>query len=106
MVTVITIIIFSVTNIALFDARQIGIVGGKGAGKSSLALALFRILGRSGGKIVIGGVNIATTGLRDLRLRQFYAQESRKKRSRKIRRKTIMDRAFETTFLIIVPSVT
>ena len=68
-VVIIIIIIFSVTNIALLNARQIGIVGRTGAGKSSLALALFRILERSGGKIVIDGVDIATIGLRDLRSR-------------------------------------
>ena len=39
------------------------------AGKSFLALTLFRILERSGGKIVIDGVDIATIGLRDLRSR-------------------------------------
>ena len=39
-----------------------------------------------------------------MRLRQFSAQESRKERSRKIRRKTTMDRVFETTFLVIFPS--
>ena len=46
---------------------QVGIVGR--TGKSALTLALFRILERSGGKIVIDGVDIATIGLRDLRAR-------------------------------------
>lgn len=41
-----------------------------------------------------------------VRLRRFSAKESRKKRSRKIRRKTTVDRVFETTFLVIFPSVT
>ena len=68
-VVIIIIIIFSVTNIALLNARQIGIVGRTGAGKSSLALALFRILERSGGKIVIDGVDIATIVFRNLRSR-------------------------------------
>ena len=36
-----------------------------------------------------------------VRLRRFSAKESRKKRSRKIRRKTTVDRVFESTFLII-----
>ena len=48
---------------------QIGIVGRTGAGKSTLTLALFRILERAGGKIVVDGIDIAKIGLQDLRSR-------------------------------------
>ena len=46
---------------------QVGIVGR--TGKSALTLALFRILERAGGRIVIDGVDIAKIGLQDLRSR-------------------------------------
>lgn len=46
-----------------------GIVGRTGAGKSSLALGIFRILEAAEGKIVIDGINIASLGLHDLRSR-------------------------------------
>ena len=48
---------------------QVSIVGGTGAGRSTLTLALFRILERAGGRIVIDGVDIAKIGLQDLRSR-------------------------------------
>ena len=44
-------------------------MGRTGAGKSSLTLALFRIIESAGGVILIDGKNIADYGLNDLRSR-------------------------------------
>jgi len=46
---------------------QVGIVGRTGAGKSSLTLALFRIIESAGGRIVIDGRDVAHMGLHSLR---------------------------------------
>uniref|UniRef100_A0A3B5A424 ATP-binding cassette, sub-family C (CFTR/MRP), member 6b, tandem duplicate 1 n=1 Tax=Stegastes partitus TaxID=144197 RepID=A0A3B5A424_9TELE len=51
------------------DREKVGIVGRTGAGKSSLALGIFRILEAVSGRILIDGMDIAQIGLHDLRSR-------------------------------------
>lgn len=56
-------------NLAINSQEKIGIVGRTGAGKSSLTLALFRIIEAAAGHIDISEIDTSTLGLHDLRQR-------------------------------------
>ncbi|XP_040070390.1 multidrug resistance-associated protein 1 [Ixodes scapularis] len=56
-------------NFQAQDGQKVGIVGRTGAGKSTLALALFRMIEPKTGSIVVDKVDIAKIGLHDLRLK-------------------------------------
>ncbi|KAL2137148.1 hypothetical protein VTI74DRAFT_7695 [Chaetomium olivicolor] len=56
-------------NLDIKSHEKIGVVGRTGAGKSSLTLALFRIIEPDTGHISLDGLNTSTIGLLDLRRR-------------------------------------
>ena len=56
-------------NLNIGAEEKVGICGRTGAGKSSLTLALFRMIEPVDGKIIIDGEDIFKLGLHDLRSR-------------------------------------
>lgn len=49
-------------TVNISDQEKVGIVGRTGAGKSSLTVALYRLVNIESGSIKIAGVNIADIG--------------------------------------------
>ncbi|KAI9142193.1 P-loop containing nucleoside triphosphate hydrolase protein [Paraphysoderma sedebokerense] len=56
-------------NLKVPGGSKVGIVGRTGSGKSSIIVALLRLVEFQTGKITIDGINISEIGLRDLRSR-------------------------------------
>ncbi|KAF9361073.1 hypothetical protein BGX26_006161 [Mortierella sp. AD094] len=54
-------------NVTINGGERVGIVGRTGAGKSSVTMALFRIIEAAEGSILIDGLDISTLGLHELR---------------------------------------
>ena len=59
--------VLSEISLSLEPGERLGVVGRTGAGKSSLTLALFRVLEAEAGSITLDGVDLASLGLQKLR---------------------------------------
>jgi len=62
-------------NMEIKPREKVGIVGRTGAGKSSLMLALFRIVEIYEGSVIIDGLDVSTIGLHDLRSRLAISED-------------------------------
>ncbi|KAJ3360077.1 hypothetical protein GGF32_008665 [Allomyces javanicus] len=56
-------------NLKISAGERVGICGRTGGGKTSLMMALFRIIEATSGSITIDGIDISTVGLQDVRSR-------------------------------------
>ncbi|CAM6108367.1 unnamed protein product [Calypogeia fissa] len=56
-------------DLTITGGHKVGVVGRTGSGKSTLILALFRLVEAADGKVIIDDVDISTLGLNDLRSR-------------------------------------
>ncbi|KAI9179273.1 hypothetical protein H9P43_005936 [Blastocladiella emersonii ATCC 22665] len=80
-------------NLTFEAGKKIGIVGRTGAGKSSMALALFRGIEPTSGSIHVDGLDIATLGLDDLRSRLTLLPQEAVVLSATVRENLAMTRA-------------
>ena len=56
-------------SFSLRGGEKVGICGRTGCGKTTLMMALYRIMELAGGRLLIDGLDVATIGLADLRSR-------------------------------------